>query len=58
LFRECDAIVVTTSYVYESASLDPTKQWLSNIRKKYMFLDLFCPLVSAPTTKKEQALIL
>ena len=43
LFRECDAIIVTTSYAYESVSLDALKQWLSNIQKEVHVLGPLLP---------------
>jgi len=43
LFRECDAIVVTTSYVYDSVSLDAVKQWLSNMQKEVHVLGPLLP---------------
>ena len=43
LFRECDAIVLTTSYAYESVSLDAMKQWLSNIQKEVHVLGPLLP---------------
>jgi len=44
LFRECDAIVVTTSYAYESVSLDTMKQWLSNMQKEVHVLGPLLPV--------------
>ena len=43
LFRECDAIIFTTSYVYESVSLDAMKQWLSNMQKEVHVLGPLLP---------------
>ena len=44
VFRECDAIVVTTSYAYESVSLDTMKQWLSNMQKEVHVLGPLLPV--------------
>ena len=44
LFRECDAIVVTTSYAYESVSLDTMKQWLSSMQKEVHVLGPLLPV--------------
>jgi len=43
LFRECDAIIVTTSYVYESLSLDALKQWLFSMQKEVHVLGPLLP---------------
>jgi len=42
-FRECDAIMVSTSYIYESASLDAMKQWFSDMQKKVHVLGPLLP---------------
>jgi hypothetical protein len=42
-FRECDAVIVTTSYNYESVSLDAMKQWLSGIQKEIHVLGPLLP---------------
>jgi len=34
VFRECDATIVTTSYAYESVSLDAMTQWFSDMQKE------------------------
>ena len=34
LFRECDAIILNTSYDYEDVSLTAIKQWLSSMQKE------------------------
>jgi hypothetical protein len=33
-FQECDGAIVTTSYAYESASLDAVKLWFSDMQKE------------------------
>ena len=43
LFRECDAIVVTTSYAYESVSLETMKVWLSSMQKEIHVLGPLLP---------------
>ena len=43
VFRECDATIVTTSYTYESASLDAMKQWFSDMRKEVHVLGPLLP---------------
>jgi hypothetical protein len=43
MFRECDAIIVTTSYVYDSVSLDALKQWLSSMQKEVHVLGPLLP---------------
>ena len=42
VFRECDATIVTTSYIYESAGLDAMKQWFSDMQKG---IHVFGPLL-------------
>jgi len=42
VFRECDATIVTTSYIYESAGLDAMKQWFSDMQKE---IHVFGPLL-------------
>ena len=41
-FQECDATIVTTSYAYESVSLDAMKQWFSDMQKE---VHVFGPLL-------------
>jgi hypothetical protein len=43
VFRECDAIIVTTSYAYESAPLDAMKQWYSDMQKDVHVLGPLLP---------------
>ena len=43
VFRECDATIVTTSYAYESASLDAMKQWFSDMQKEVHVLGPLLP---------------
>ena len=42
-FQECDAIVITSSYAYESVSLDTLKQWFSDKRKEVHVLGPLLP---------------
>ena len=42
-FRECDAIIGTTSYIYESASLDAMKQGFSDMQKEVHILGPLLP---------------
>ena len=42
VYQECDATIVTTSYAYESASLDAMKQWFSDMQKE---VHVFGPLL-------------
>ena len=42
-FRECDAVIVTTSYAYESVSLDAVKQWFSDMQKEVHVLGPLLP---------------
>ena len=42
-FQECDATIVTTSYAYESVSLDAVKQWFSDMRKEVHVLGPLLP---------------
>ena len=42
-FQECDAVIVTTSYIYESVSLDAMKQVFSDMRKEVHILGPFLP---------------
>ena len=39
----CDAAIVTTSYAYESVSLDAVKQWFSDIQKEVHVLEPLLP---------------
>ena len=32
--QECDAVIVTTSYAYDSVSLDAVKQWFSDMQRE------------------------
>ena len=41
--QECDAIIVTTSYAYESLSLDAVKQWFSDMQKEVHVLGPLLP---------------
>ena len=42
-FQECDAAIVTTSYAYESVSLDAVKQWFSDMQKEVHILGPLLP---------------
>ena len=42
VFQECDATIATTSYAYESVSLDAMKQWFSDMQKE---VHVFGPLL-------------
>jgi hypothetical protein len=42
-FQECDAVIVTTSYIYESVSLDAMKQVFSDMQKEVHVLGPFLP---------------
>lgn len=42
--HECDAVISTSSHVYESMTLDAMKQWLSDVDKG---LHVFGPLLPA-----------
>ena len=42
-FQECDATIVTTSYAYESVSLDAMKQWFSDMQKEVHVLGPLLP---------------
>ena len=41
--QECDALIVTTSYAYESLSLDAVKQWFSDMEKELHVLGPLLP---------------
>ena len=41
--RECDALIVSTSYVYDSVSLDALKQWFSDMQKEVHVLGPLLP---------------
>ena len=41
--QECDAAILTTSYAYESVSLDVLKQWFSNMQKDVHILGPLLP---------------
>ena len=41
--RECDATIVTSSYIYESVPLNAMKQWFSDIRKEIYVLGPLLP---------------
>ena len=42
VFQECDATIVTTSYAYESVSLDAMKTWFFDMQKD---VHVFGPLL-------------
>ena len=42
--QECDAIIMTTSYAYESLSLDVIKQWYSDMQKEVHVLGPLLPI--------------
>ena len=42
-FQECDGAILTTSYAYESVSLDAVKQWFSDMRKEVHVLGPLLP---------------
>jgi hypothetical protein len=42
VFQECDATIVTTSYAYESVSLDAMKEWFFDMQKD---VHVFGPLL-------------
>ena len=42
-FQECDAIIITSSYAYESVSSDTMKQWFSDLRKEVHVLGPLLP---------------
>ena len=44
VFQECDATIVTTSYSYESVSLDAMKQWFSDMQKEVHVLGPLLPV--------------
>jgi hypothetical protein len=44
VFQECDATIVTTSYIYESVSLDAMKQWFSDMQKEVHVLGPLLPV--------------
>jgi hypothetical protein len=41
--QESDAVIVTTSYAYESLSLDALKQWFSDLQKELHVLGPLLP---------------
>jgi hypothetical protein len=41
--QECDEAIMTTSYAYESASLDALKQWFSDMQKEVHTLGPLLP---------------
>ena len=43
VIRESDATIVSTSYAYESVSLDAMKQWLSEMQKELHVLGPLLP---------------
>ena len=43
LFRECDAIIFSTSNIYESVSLGAMKEWLSSMQKEVHVLGPLLP---------------
>ena len=42
-FQQCDAAIVTTSYAYESVSLDALKQWFTDMQKEVHVLGPLLP---------------
>jgi hypothetical protein len=42
-FQKCDAAIVTTSYAYESVSLDAMKRWFSGMKKEVHVLGPLLP---------------
>ena len=42
-FQECDGAIVTTSYAYESVSLDAVKLWFSDMQKEVHVLGPLLP---------------
>ena len=42
-YQECDAMIITTSYIYESMSIDAMKQWFSDVRKEVHILGPLLP---------------
>ena len=42
-FQQCDAIILATSYIYETVSLEAVKQWVSNIHKEVHILGPLLP---------------
>jgi hypothetical protein len=55
MFQECDAIVVTTSYIYDSLSLDALKQWLSSTQKEVHVLGPVLPAGFGTDSGEEEA---
>src|ERR1700761_7094904 len=43
VFNECDAVIITSSYIYENASLDAMKQWFSGMQKEVHVLGPLLP---------------
>ena len=41
--HECDAVIVATSYAYDSMSLDAVKQWFSDMQKEVHVLGPLLP---------------
>ena len=41
--QECDSAIVTTSYAYDSVSLDAMKQWFSDVQKEVHVLGPLLP---------------
>jgi len=54
-FQECDAAIVTTSYAYESVSLDALKQWFSDVQKEMHVLGPLLPPGYAGGTKTQDS---
>ena len=56
-FHESDAVIVTTSYAYESVSLDAVKQWFSDMQKEVHVLGpLLPPGYGTETQNSEEGL--
>ena len=43
VFSECDAVIITSSYIYENVSLDTMKQWFSGMQKEVHVLGPLLP---------------
>ena len=43
LFNECDAVIITSSYIYENVALDAMKQWFSGAQKEIHVLGPLLP---------------
>ena len=53
-FRECDATIVTTSYSYESVSLDAIKEWFTSMQKGLHILGPLLPAGYGAETQKAE----